>query len=162
MIIKITITEENQQGFFRSLPARSYRQTVREILYSGSLNWSSYWDISVAARKNFVLALLWAEMYPLPKVLKKIILEEKRMGPVNTVLRGHLDKWWIKAEPLCTLIKQTFRLFTTEEYMKVFKKLKINHLIDFSARNQLPLLVGDSRLPKYIGAATALEKKLKE
>jgi hypothetical protein len=136
-------------AFFKSLPTHSGRKTTADILASGNLDWSSYWEMFPTARKDFASALLWANMYPTPQELKKILLEEKHKAGLTLILMNSRIKYWLNAELICNVVRKTFKLFTSDEYDKIYKKFNIHYLVWYSTPSQLPLLIGDKRWEKY-------------
>jgi hypothetical protein len=163
MEIKVTIKEDYLKDFFKSLSSYSWRKIVQDILESSGLSWKSYWDIPQLTRQSFVRAFLWAIIYPSPLQLKKILLEEKLKGPTNLFL-----KWNSEVD---NIVIETFELFSDEEYRKVYKRYEIQHLVKYSPKRKLMLLIGDPRWDKYLlvwGRAnynalkTLFEKRLKD
>jgi hypothetical protein len=146
---KVTITADNMEAFFKSLQTLSSRKAIADILASGNLDWSSYWELPLDARKAFVSALLCANIFPTPQELKKIFLEENRRAVLTLILMNSRIKYWIPTEPICSIIRETFKILTSNEYDKIYKKLNIEYLVWYSASQQLPLLISDKRWEKY-------------
>jgi hypothetical protein len=147
--LTVTVKTDNLGEFFRSIITHSSREAVANIFSSGHLDWSSYWEINPQVRKHFVLALLWANIFPSPKELKQIILTEKLKSPLTPIFEGSSLQWWL--DPLSLLpgvLRETFKLFSSLEYGKIFYKLDLRYLVWYSTSSQLPLLIGDKRWSK--------------
>jgi hypothetical protein len=146
---KFEIPAKSLGDFLDGICKTNSRKNVRNVLKSAGLSWDSYWDIIPATRKSFVEAMLWAELTPTLTQVRKIFVEEKLQGPVNTILIP--QKWWYPSGRMNPILEKFYRGLSLDELTRLGKRDNYQlPIVVFTDEKNLPLLMTMDNFRSYM------------
>jgi hypothetical protein len=149
MNYRVSVPHYHLEGFLKGVPSYLSRDAVKYILCSmqPEVSWKTYWELSDGGtRKNFIMAMLWAEMYPTQAMVRNILMENKAMGPRHALLGPY--KWWVQENLLKPILQRVFDELSLEDFQVLAKRNTPDRIIPFASKKQLVLLLGDKRVDK--------------